>query len=363
MKPFIPKELPLQNIDWEKLVSLIGNANRGLARYDGVLQGIVNPDLLLSPIMTQEAVLSSRIEGTQATLEEVLEFETSGIEGNSHNNDITEILNYRKAMKYALESLIKRPICLNLILEIHSMLLDSVRGYDKSKGIFRKVQNYIGRPGARIEEAQYIPPSPELVQDCMSNLEKYIHYDEKDKLVQLAIVHAQFEIIHPFIDRNGRLGRILIPLFLFEKGLIIQPVFYMSDYLEKNRSQYYERLRAITKESDWTGWIIFFLEAIENQAKLNIKKALKILSLYEEMKKRIPEITHSQYSINTLDAIFYTPIFTTSYFIQNSKTPKRSALLILDSLRKEGLLEVIREGRGRQPTTLSFSKLVEIVKA
>jgi len=243
------------------------------------------------------------------------------------------------------------------------MLLDSVRGYDKSRGIFRKVQNYIGRPGAKIEDAQYIAPSPELVQDCMSNLEKYIHYDEKDELVQLAIIHAQFEIIHPFLDGNGRLGRILIPLFLFEKGLIIQPVFYMSDYLEKKRGQYYERLRGITMENDWSGWILFFLEAVENQARLNIEKALKILSLYEEMKKRIPEITHSQYSINTLDAIFYTPIFTTSYFIQNSKIPKQSALHILNSLRKEDILEAIRERRGRQPATLSFSKLVEIVKA
>jgi Fic family protein len=361
MKPFTPEELPLQNIDWDKLVPLIGKANRGLARYDGVLLGIVNPDLLLSPVMTQEAVLSSRIEGTQATLEDVLEFE-SGIEKDSSHEDIIEILNYRKAMRYAVESLGKRPICLNLILEMHSMLLDSVRGYDKSRGIFRKVQNYIGRSGAKIEDAQYIPPYPELVQDCMSNLEKYIHYDEKDKLVQLAIVHAQFEIIHPFIDGNGRLGRILIPLFLFEKSLIIQPVFYMSDYLERNRSQYYERLRAITKENDWNGWIIFFLEAVENQARLNTEKALKILSLYEEMKKRIPEITHSQYSINALDAIFYTPIFTSSDFIISSKIPKQSALHLLDSIKKEGLLEVIRENRGQRPAILSFPKLIEIIK-
>lgn len=217
MKPCTPETLPLESLDWEKFIRLIGSANFELARYEGILQGIPNPAVLLSPLTTHEAVLSSKIEGTQATLDEVLEYEASMITDEQKYEDIKEILNYRQSMVFAVEWLKTKPITLDLFCEIHSILLDSVRGQNKLRGSFRKLQNYIGSPGSPIEEATFIPPSPERVVEFLTNLENYIHYEEKDTLVQLAIVHAQFEIIHPFLDGNGRLGRILIPLFLFEK--------------------------------------------------------------------------------------------------------------------------------------------------
>lgn len=217
MKPHIPLRLPIERLDWKPFIRFIGPANAALARYDGILQAILNPHILLSPLTTQEAVLSSQIEGTQATIEEVFKFEgaSEAPKEESRRQDITEIMNYRKAMQYALEELKRKPINLNLLHRLHFILLDSVWGQNKARGEFRKIQNWIGKAGFSMEQAIYIPPEQSKVLDYMSNLEKYIHYDEEERLVQLAIIHAQFEIIHPYCDGNGRLGRMLIPLFLF----------------------------------------------------------------------------------------------------------------------------------------------------
>ncbi|MEK7395661.1 MAG: Fic/DOC family N-terminal domain-containing protein, partial [Candidatus Poribacteria bacterium] len=330
--------------------------------FFGILSSIVNTELLLSPLMTQEAVISSHIEGTQATLEEVLEFEASEMEKSPRYDDFKEIINYRQAMRYAAQNLKERPICLNLMLEMHSMLLDSVRGHNKARGMFRTVQNYIGPPGSKLENANYVPPPPEKVLELMSNLEKYIHYEEKDRLVQLAVIHAQFELIHPFVDGNGRLGRILIPIFLFEKSLIFRPVFYISSYFEKYRVLYYESLKNISDKGDWNGWIRFFLLVVATQAVHNTVKALEIISLYRDMKEKIPKITRSQFAIKALDAIFDTPTFTTSYFIKKSGIAKQSAMRLLDSLIKENILSVVREGSGQRARILSFPQLIQITK-
>lgn len=204
--PFIPDELPLQDLDWTSFISYIGTANREIARYDGLLQSIPNPAVLLSPLTTQEAVLSSKIEGTQATLEEVLKFEAEMDSSFNRYDDIQEVLNYRKAMAFAIKELKERPITLNLIRRTHQVLLASVRGESSDRGNFRKIQNWIGKPGSTIEQARFIPPNPLVLQEHLDKFEKYIHYEEKDLLVQLAIVHAQFEILHPFLDGNGRIG-------------------------------------------------------------------------------------------------------------------------------------------------------------
>ncbi|MGA9070409.1 MAG: Fic/DOC family N-terminal domain-containing protein, partial [Terracidiphilus sp.] len=221
MKPYVPQELPLSEVAWIQLIPLIGQANRQLAEYNGVLYTFTNPELLLSPLTTQEAVLSSKIEGTQATLGEVLKFEAGEEpELESRRQDIQEIMNYRHALKEAEEELRTRPFNLNLLLQLHSTLLDSVRGRNKARGSFRKDQNWIGSPGSTIEEAEFIPPAPgDSLEKALHNWESYYHDDRPDALVQLAITHAQFEILHPFLDGNGRLGRILIPLFLFEKKI------------------------------------------------------------------------------------------------------------------------------------------------
>jgi len=364
MKPYIPQQLPLEGIAWADHVPLIGEANAALARYDGILTSIVNPAVLLSPLTTQEAVLSSRIEGTQATLTEVLEYEADPKEkiDPAKRVDIQEILNYRRAMGYAVEQLEKRPICLNLLCELHRLLLDSVRGRHKAPGEFRRTQNYIGPPGCAIEEATFVPPSVDQLAPSLDNWEKYIHFEEKDRLVQLAIVKAQFELIHPFLDGNGRVGRMLIPVFLFEKKLLSSPMFYLSAYLEAQREEYIERLRAISGQGDWNGWVRFFLKAIVSQARDNTAKAKAILALYEQMKREVPEITRSQYAIQAIDALFSQPIFRSSDFIESSGIPRDSGLRIINMLKEKDILAVIREARGRRGALLIFGELIRITE-
>jgi len=360
MKPYKPENLPLQRLDWKQLISLMSEANRKLARYDGILQTMPNPVLLLSPLTTQEAVLSSRIEGTQATLEEVLKFEADPKKQTEKYADIQEVINYREATSLAVEEMKKRPISLNLIKNIHSVLLQSVRGQGKARGEFRKVQNWIGKPGSTIEEARFVPPDPVELLSSLDNFEKYIHYEEKDRLVQLAIVHAQFEILHPFLDGNGRIGRILIPLFLFEKKILNIPMFYISAFFESNRDEYYERLKVVTNNNDWEGWILFFLRGIIVQSEKNTDKARSILQLYEMMKEKMISITHSQYSIKALDILFDMPIFSSTEFIKNSNIPKASAKRILNRLNESGTINILVEGAGRRPALYIFKQLIEI---
>ncbi|MBU0650308.1 Fic family protein [bacterium] len=355
MKPYIPDKLPLENLDWENFIPMISKANFELARYEGILQGIVNPLILLSPLTTQEAVLSSKIEGTQASLEEVLEYEAVKDKNTEKYEDIQEIINYRRSMFFAIDWMKKKPITLNLLKNIHEILLEGVRGKNKAKGEFRRTQNWIGRPGCTIENASFVPPAPILLKDALSDLEKYIHEDEKDFLVQLAIVHAQFEIIHPFLDGNGRLGRILIPLFLFEKNLLTSPMFYISAYFDTNRDEYYQKLKAITEKHEWNEWIMFFLTAVFEQAKSNSQKAKAVLDLYHAMKT---EIT----SINALDAIFENPIFTGPDFRKRSKMPPTTAKNLLLNLKGKGFLSVVKESKGRQPEVLAFDKLLQIAE-
>lgn len=360
MKPYVPENLPLENLDWQHLISLMSEANRKLARYDGILQTMPNPVLLLSPLTTQEAVLSSRIEGIQATLEEVLRFEADPKAETKKYDDIQEVINYRKATALAVEEMKTRPISLNLIKNIHSVLLQSVRGQNKARGEFRKIQNWIGKPGSTIENARFVPPDPLELMKYLDNFEKYIHYEEKDRLVQLAIVHAQFEILHPFLDGNGRIGRILIPLFLFEKKILNTPMFYISAFFESNRDEYYDRLKEVTDKKDWQGWIKFFLKGVIEQAEKNIDKAKSILQLYEMMKERMISVTHSQYSIKALDNLFDMPVFSSSDFVKNSQIPKASAKRILNRLEKAGTINILIQGSGRKPTLYIFRQLIDI---
>jgi len=361
-KPYVPTTLPLPSLDWEDLVPLIGRANRAVARFDGIIQGMVDPGVLLAPLATQEAVLSSRIEGTQATLQDVLEFDAAPSVRAEKYLDIQEVVNYRRAMAAAVESLKKRPISLNLLKEVHAILLDSVRGQDKRRGEFRRVQNYIGRQGAGIDQATFVPPAPEILLDYLSNWEWYIHYDEKDLLVQLAMVHAQFELLHPFLDGNGRVGRMLIPLFLYQKKLLSSPVFYISAFLEQNRDLYYSRLRDISVRGDWAGWIRFFLYAVEEQANDNATRARAILELYGRLKGAVAGLTRSPHSVQALDALFSSPIVSPTEFGRLSGIPRRSAFRILDVLKEAGILVEVRPRTGRQPAILGLKELLDVVE-
>src|ERR1700722_18231116 len=259
--------LPIQ-LHWESLIPSIAPPNRALASFNGALYGMPNAELLLSPLTTQEAVLSSKIEGTLATFGEVLKFE-AGEEPKQEERrlDIQEILNYRTALQVAEQELRGRPFNLNLLLSLHGVLLDSVRGRNKARGRFRTVQNWIGRPGSSIREATYIPPAPSKLRSLLDNWEKSYHADRPDPLVQLAMIHGQFEVIHPFIDGNGRLGRILIPLFLFERGLLSRPVFYLSAYIEEHQDEYASALGALSSRHDdaWNRWVEFFLKGLTEQ--------------------------------------------------------------------------------------------------
>ena len=360
MKPFKPKLLPPERLNWEKFVNLVGKANAEVARFDGLLQSMPNPAVLLSPLTTQEAVLSSKIEGTRATLQEVLEFEADPLKETEKYNDIKEILNYREAMNYAVREIEKVSFTSRLIRNIHNILLNSVRGQNKDQGNFRRIQVHIGKSN-KIEEASYVPPICGDIPDLMNNLQKYAHYEEKDALVQLAIIHAQFEIIHPFMDGNGRVGRILMPIFLYFKKVLSSPMFYLSAYFEMNREEYYKRLLNVSQNGDWDGWIIYFLNAVAEQSRKNIEKAKAIHKLYDFKKGRIDELTHSRFGFKTLDFIFSYPVFTSTQFIKLSKISKNTAMRILSELEKGGVLKVIERGSGKRPTTYAFIKLLSIV--
>lgn len=366
MEPFIPQKLPIIEVSWESLIPLIGLANRRLAEYNGVLYSLPNPEILLSPLTTQEAVLSSRIEGTQATLGEVLKYE-AGEEPTqeSRRQDIQEIMNYRRALREAEEDLKTRPFNLGLLLRLHGTLLNSVRGRNKARGQFRDEQNWIGAPGSPMEEAQFVPPAPgEDFKAALYNWEEYYHMERPDSLVQLAVIHAQFEILHPFLDGNGRLGRILIPLFLYEKNLLSRPTFYLSEHLEKNREAYIEHLRAIGRAPNaWNKWISFFLRGLIEQAQVNIDKARQIHTLYDSLKKRVLDLTRSQFAVPLLDLIFQRPIFQSTHLDGHPTMPSRPMIMnMLGRLKSAGILAVIRQGSGPRAQVLALTELVNIAE-
>ena len=358
-------EFPPRDLDWTKLLPLIGPANAAVARYEGVLHGVPNPDVLLSPLTSQEAVLSSRIEGTQATLGEVLEFEAGGApddESTPKRADIHEVLNYRRALAEAARLMEELPLSQRLVRQTHAVLMQGVRGRNKDPGEYRRVANWIGPDGCAIGAARFVPCPADRLPGCMDGWERFVHADFPDKLVQLAIVHAEFEAIHPFLDGNGRLGRLLIPLFLVAKGLLSRPNFYLSAYLEEHREDYYNRLLGVSREGDWTGWCVFFLEGIVAQARANEAKALAILALYQERKDWIARVTHSQYAVRALDWMFQFPIFKTSDFIGASDIPRPTAIRILKIARAGGLLSDLQPASGRRAAILAFDELLGIAE-
>lgn len=366
MQPFTPHSLPIENLDYRLLLPLVGQANAELARYDGLLQGIPNPAVMLSPLTTQEAVLSSRIEGTQATVDDVLEHEAGLLKEGEKGLDIQEISNYRKALFAAKEHLVDYPIRLSFILELHRVLLSSVRGENKTPGEFRRTQNWIGSYGCTVEQASFVPPNPLQLLNDLQAWESYTASDDIDFLIQTAVMHAQFELIHPFNDGNGRIGRILIPLFLYQKCVLSQPMFYLSEYLERNRDAYYAHLKRISANNDWNGWISFFLKAIAIQAKQNSERVIAIKDLYDEMKQQIHACTRSQYTVHLLDAIFSKPIFRSTDLTEQLNIEfgihEKTVPSLIRQLRDAGILKEILPASGRRPATLCFPRLLNIAE-
>jgi Fic family protein len=328
-----------------------------------MLQTLPNPAVLLSPITVNEAVLSSRIEGTQATLDEVLEFD-AGIEPpEARRGDIEEISNYRVAVQIAETALAERPLSLSLIREVHQRLMQGVRGRDKTPGAFREDQNWIGRSGDPIERARFVPPSPIILPQALEAWEAYLGSNNEDPILQAAVGHAQFEILHPFKDGNGRIGRMLIPLILYQRGSLSRPMFYLSEYLEAHRDVYYDQLLAITDRGDWQGWVEFFVSALISQAESNLAKVRRIRDLYDDMRQRFVETTHSQFAMAAVDTFFMRPIITAPEFARTAGFNNRvTANGMLRQLEAAGLIRRVREGTGRTPAVYTLPNLINITE-
>lgn len=311
----------------------------------------------------REAVLSSRIEGTQTSLTELLEFEADPYEGDERQArlaDVLEVRNYRLALDHATDLLDELPLCNRLVRQAHRVLMQGVRGRDKEPGNFRRTPNWIGPPGSEIEQATYLPCETKDLDSALTRWEQFLHEDYQDALVQLALVHAEFEAIHPFLDGNGRVGRMILPLFMFGKGLINRPHLYLSEYLESNRDEYYERLLAVSRDGDWTSWCAFFVHAVGEQATRDRDRAQATLDLYDELKDAMPEMTRSQYGVRALDWAFARPIFLATDFLRGSDIPNGSARRVLYALRDGGVLSEIRAPRGRRSAVYAFPRLLAL---
>jgi len=357
-------DFPPEHIELSDSIALVGRANASLSRYDGLLESLVNPDVLLSPLIMKEAELSSRIEGTIATANEVYQQQAGEHFAPEKDADIHEILNYRSTLRLAGQALGEeaRTISSHLLREMHANLMQGVRGQDKNPGRFRTTQNWIGPRGSTIEQATYVPPPPVILTDL---LEQFITYsnrtdDQLDPIVQAALVHAQFELIHPFDDGNGRIGRILIPLILVKRRSIISPSFYMSGYLEANRDQYYQCLENISRRNDWVAWVEFFLRAVIAQSETNLRLVRKIIDLYEFKKRQISELLHTDQAIYILDMLFDTPVFRANELHRRLGIQRQRAAQYIRALKDAGVIVELRPSRGRAPALLSFEDLWRI---
>ncbi|MCB1231485.1 MAG: Fic family protein [Verrucomicrobiae bacterium] len=308
---FIPPVLPPSlELDW-KLASLMSEADRAMAELSGAGRLLPNPHLLIRPYLRREAVLSSMIEDTIAEVDELLLFEVEP-ETEPPRADIREVANHVTALETGIRKLEELPISSRLICELHRILLQSVRGghSNKTPGEYRRSQNWIGRPGCNLNEATYVPPPPEELSRLLSDLENFIHGDtDEPDLVKCALLHYQFEAIHPFLDGNGRIGRLLVTLFLCSRGALSQPLLYLSGFFEEHRDEYYRRLLAVSLEGDWLGWLFYFLTGVREQARAALNDTKAILALYEMRRREMNEAKRvPSAAAGILDALFASPM-------------------------------------------------------
>jgi Fic family protein len=290
-KAFIPSDLPPDpalEIDAE-MQGLLSRADRALGRLDGSIQTLPNPDMFVMMYVRKEAVLSSQIEGTQASINDLLKAEADIYDQNMPK-DVDEVVNYVSAMNHGIQRLGELPLSVRLIREIHEKLLHGVRGHQLQPGELRRSQNWIGAGGSNLQTASFVPPPHEVAARALSTLEKFFHEDDHiPPLIKIGLAHAQFETIHPFLDGNGRVGRLLITFFLYEKQLLIRPVLYLSHYFKAHRQEYYERLQATRVDGDWESWIKFFLKGVGDVSEQATETAREIVSLREEHRAIIAE--------------------------------------------------------------------------
>lgn len=355
---------PPTALDWNSLIPLMGPTAAAIARYDGVLAAIPNPAILLAPLTSQEAVLSSSIEGTHATMGEVLSLEAGADEllPENRRGDVIEVFNYRRAMNEAQRLLADLPLSQRVIKAAHSVLMEGARGGDKAPGEYRRIPVWIGPDRHNPATARYLPINAGDLPAAMGEWEKYLHADEPDQLVQLAVIHAEFESLHPFLDGNGRVGRMLVPLYLWQRQLIRAPLFYVSAYLETHRGAYYDGLLSVSRDRDWTAWCRFFLEALRVQAERNHAVVMAILDLYAQLKRDAVEWTHSQYAVQALDWMFGRPIFKSTDFVAHAGIPAPTAKRLLAVFRQRGMFTVLTEGRGRRTAVFALRQLLNVTE-
>jgi Fic family protein len=343
---FIPEPLPpVINYD-SKLTTLLSEAERLLGELSGTGRVLRNPYLLISPYVRREAVSSSRIEGTQASLSDLFIFEAAQME-QPRAADVVEVRNYVRAMEYGVKRVVELPISTRLICEIHRILLEGVRGQHATPGELRRSQNWIGPAGCSLKDATFVPPPVEEMKEALSLWEKYLHSDpEEPPLIQCALMHYQFEAIHPFLDGNGRMGRLLLTFFLCEKGYLTQPLLYLSEFFDRYRDEYYSRLLAVSQAGDWRGWIDFFARGVANQAKEALSDAKRILELHSEYEellmetKKIPESAH-----RLVNEIFENPFISVSGLSKRWDMPFNSIKRSVSRLVKIGILRELDQRR------------------
>lgn len=357
-KSFRPSPLPPE-IDMDnEMISLLTSATRALATLDTLSSYIPNMNLFVSMYVRKEALLSSQIEGTQATLEDVLD---PLIEKNANQN-VVDVVNYIKATEFALERMNTLPLCNRLIKETHAVLMSGVRGQEKNPGEFRISQNWIGAAGSSLKNARYIPPNPEDMVNAMSDLEKYINSDDTlDLLIQAALLHYQFETIHPFLDGNGRVGRLLITLFLMAKKVLNSPSLYISYYLKKNRIEYYDRMSEVRNKNNYEQWIKFFLNAIKESADESIETIKKLSELHDKNIKKIDSLGRASKNARTVfDYLEQNPIIDIGKTAEELNLAFSTVSLAVNRLIDEGIL--IQTNNANRNRVFSYEDYLEILR-
>ena len=342
---YVPNPLPPKiEVDWE-LASLLSKADITLGKLSGAGQLLPNPHLLISPFIRREAVMSSRIENTQSGLEDLFLFEADETDPPPVS-DVKEVINYVRAMEYGIKRLPELPISSRLICEIHEILMEEVRGERATPGLLRTSQNWIGSPGCTLMDATYVPPPVPEMKQCFSDLEKYIHSaPQEPALIQCALVHYQFEAIHPFLDGNGRIGRLLITFMLLERKLLSQPLLYLSDFFEQHRDKYYELLLNVSQKGDWKAWFTFFLNGVRQQSEdalLTVQELLDLQNRYRAIATgpRVPKVVN-----RLIEYLFASPIISISVLSKAWKITYSTVQRGVDYLIEKDILREITGGQ------------------
>lgn len=356
---------PPQSFDTARVIGALLEATDALARYDQMLKGMHNSEILLAPLRGQEALASSRMEGTFSTLEEVLELESEAdpdlAASDEYRSEAVETYLYGRALRAAGKSMEDgQPMSKSLIRQMHQLLLSFARGQTKNPGQFKTEQNYIGTRGS--QKVSFVPISPEHLESGMDQLLGFADNDQWPALLRVAISHLEFEALHPFKDGNGRVGRMLVTLLLWQLGCISKPHFYISRYFEEHKAEYIHHMREVSASGAWEDWCVFFLNAVKEQAFQNLQVAESTRDLYEEMKDRFARLLNSAKAVTALDYIFTNPVFRNSRFTKNAGIPQHTAARFTRILLEEGLIVPIRESSGRQSAIYSFEPLLNLVR-